>query len=78
MIKMKGNKITFTGKDAKELKENAKKFKMTPRQYVLTAIETHARNVLFRQALDQTDPKTRVGGVVLSTERVKLRKEGTD
>lgn len=78
MVKVKGRIVTFTGKDRKQLLEAAKKAGMTPRQWLILAIETHAQNVLFRQALDQQDPKTRIGGVELRPKRIKARREGTD
>jgi len=78
MITVKGNKITFTGKDRTDLIKNAKKFKMTPRQFVLTAVENHARNVIFLDALDKWDEKKRIQGVQLGYDKVKLRREGTD
>lgn len=78
MIKVKGNIVSFTGKDRTDLIKNAKKAKMSPTKYVILAIETYARNVLFMDALDKWNEKKRIQGVQLSTERVKLRKEGTD
>lgn len=38
-IKVKGRKVTLTGKDAKSLKKSAKLFKMTPRQLFIKALE---------------------------------------
>lgn len=79
MVKMKGSVITFTGKDAKMVRDGAKKSKMTPRQWVIRAIENHAQNILFFNALDKQDQlKSPVAGVQLKTERVKFRREGTD
>lgn len=78
MIKMKGNIITFTGKDCKVMREAAKKAKMTPRNWVIMAIETYARNVIFHDALDYTEGKGRTRGVQLNNPPVRVRREGTD
>lgn len=69
MVKVKGRTITFTGKDRKMLLESAKRAKMTPRQWLFVAIENYANQILFKHALDQQDPKTRIGGVELRTKR---------
>jgi hypothetical protein len=78
MVKVKGKIISFTGKDATMVRTAAKKAKLSPQRYVTLAIENYARNVIFLDALDKWDEKKKIQGVQLKTERIKLRREGTD
>lgn len=78
MVKMKGDLITFTGKDAKMVRDAAKKAKMSPKKWLMAAIETHAKNVLFIEALTRWDEKPKIQGVQIRKEPVRLRREGTD